>query len=1015
MNANYFKKTCNPKVMTAVCLFVGLPLFTQALEPAMGKSLDHKTNLAYVQQQTKEIKGTVVDAKTGETIPGANVLVKGTMTGTSTDFDGNFTLEVPKGAVLVVSYIGYNNLEVPASDKMNIRLMEDSQALEEVVVVGYSVQKKESLTGALQQLKGEKLTDITTPSVENMLNGKVPGVYVAPGSGQPGAQGAVVIRGKASINGSSAPLWVIDGVIVGSNAGALNPSDIETMTILKDAASTAIYGSEGANGVILVTTKKAKAGQTSVSVTAKLGISNLNTGNLKMMNGAELYDYYKSFSNAEEISFPRWNEDLRNSNYNWWDLATHTGFTQDYNISLSTGTDNLRAYFSGNVYDESGAVKGYDYTRYNFRMNLDYRPFKWLIIKPSVSGSKRDIKDQQYSVSAMYTMFPWDNPYNEDGSPAGHRNPSWVNSNTTNYLYDLQWNKSASNNYEFMGNFDFDLMFTDWLKFTSVNSFRWLGSNSNDYTDPRSNGGIGVNGRLYEYQSNTTRLYTNQYLTANKSFGKHSFTGLLGYEYNEYSGKAIAATGTGFVPGFQVLDVTALPEKVAGSLNEWAKQSYLFRVNYDYDSRYIGEFVIRRDGASEFGDNAKYGNFFSVSAGWNIARENWFKAEWVDALKLRGSYGTMGNRPSSLYPQYDLYSASVNYNGTSGLLISQVGNKDLTWETTYNGGVGVDATMFQSRLYVTFDWYDKTTDNILYKVPVSGITGVTSIWQNVGKMNNRGIELTVGGDIIRSKDWTWSMEFNMGHNRNELKKLYGDDPNMQIIAGDGSSIAGTVSKLLKPGLTTDAFYMQEWAGVNTETGAPQWYKTDADGNRVITEKYAEADQVVIGNSNPKVFGGITTSLMWKNLDFNANFGYSIGGQIYNYSRQEYDSDGTYTDRNQMKLMSDWNRWEKPGDVATHPVASYNNSSLANKSSSRYLEDADYFKLRSLSVGYTFNLSQYYIKQARVSLSGENLFCITKYSGVDPELPASDGSVMSTTGASVYPSTRKFMIGLNVTF
>ena len=259
------------------------------------------------------------------------------MIGTSTDFDGNFSLDVPQGAILVVSYIGYNNLEVPASANMNIRLIEDSQAIEEVVVVGYSVQKKESLTGALQQLKGDKLTDITTPSVENMLNGKIPGVYVAPGSGQPGAQGAVVIRGKASINGSSAPLWVVDGVIIGSSAGALNPSDIETMTILKDAASTAIYGSEGANGVILVTTKKAKAGQTAVNVSAKMGISNLNTGNLKMMNGAELYDYYKSFANSEQIAFPRWNEDLRNSNYDWWDLATHTGFTQDYNISLSTG------------------------------------------------------------------------------------------------------------------------------------------------------------------------------------------------------------------------------------------------------------------------------------------------------------------------------------------------------------------------------------------------------------------------------------------------------------------------------------------------------------------------------------------------------------------------------------------------------------------------------------------------------------------------------------------------------
>lgn len=968
-----------------------------------------------VQQQTKQIKGVVVDSKTGETIPGANVIVKGTVIGTSTDFDGNFKLEVPQGATLVVSYIGYNNLEIPESSDMTIRLVEDSQAIDEVVVVGYAVQKKESLTGALQQIKGDKLKDITTPSVENMLNGKIPGVYVAPGSGQPGAQGAVVIRGKASINGSSAPLWVIDGVIVGSSAGSLNPSDIENMTILKDAASTAIYGSEGANGVILVTTKKAKPGQAVINATAKMGITTLNNGNLEMMNGAELYDYYKSFSNASDIVFPRWNEDLRNSNFDWWDLATQNGFTQDYNVSLSTGTDVLSAYFSGNVYDEKGAVKGYDYTRYNFRMNIDYSPAKWITISPSVSGSKRDIKDQQYSVGAMYTMFPWDNPYNEDGTPVGHRDPSWVNSNSTNYLYDLQWNKSKSTAYEFMGNFDFNIKFTSWLTFKSVNSFRWTGSSSNSYTDPRSNGGMGVKGRLYEYQSNTNRLYTNQFLTFAKSFGSHNVSAILGYEYNDYTGKAISATGTGFVPGFEVLDVTALPEKVGGSLNEWAKQSVFLRANYDYASRYIGEFVVRRDGASEFGDNAKYGNFFSVSLAWNVAREKWFKASWVDALKVRGSYGTMGNRPSSLYPQYDLYSASVNYDGNSGLLISQVGNKDLTWETTYNGGLGIDANFFNNRLFVTFDWYDKSTDNILFRVPVSGITGVTSIWQNVGKMKNRGVELTIGGDIIRSKDWTWSLDINMGHNKNELKKLYGNNPNYQMIVSDGLGIAGTVDKLLKPGLSTDSYYIREWAGVNTETGAPQWYKTTKDGERVVTEKYAEADQVVLGSSNPKLFGGINTMVMWKNLDLNANFGYSIGGQIYNYSRQEYDSDGTYTDRNQMKLMKNWKRWEKPGDVATHPLASYNNSSNANKASSRYLEDKDYFKLRSISIGYTFRLPQYFIKQARLSFTGENLFCITDYSGVDPELPATDGSVMSSTGPSVYPSTRKYMFGLNVTF
>lgn len=990
-------------------------------------SLNVKSSERMIAQQTSTIAGVVVDATTGEPIIGANVLVKGTTNGTSTDFDGNFSLEVPAGATLVVSYIGYVNLEMKATaGKMTIKLREDTQALDEVVVVGYGTQKRESLTGAMQTLKSDKLTDITTPSVENMLNGKAPGVYVAPGSGQPGSSGTVVIRGTATISGSTAPLWVVDGVIVGDAAGELNPADIETMTILKDAASTAIYGSQGANGVIVVTTKRGKTGKMNLNVSAKWGISNLNNGNLEMMNGAELYDYYKSFSNASEISFPRWNENLRNSNYDWWDLATHTGFTQDYNVSLSGGSEQLKSFFSVGVYDEDGAVKGYDYTRYNFRFKTDYTPFKWLTVKPQVSGSKKDIKDQQYDTTSMYTKFPWDSPYDENGNPSGHYNEEWVNSNSTNYLYDLQWNKTNASTYEFMGNLDFDVKFTDWLTFSSVNSYKWLDYSSTAYTDPRSSSGEGVNGRIEEEHKRTIRRYTNQILRFNKTFGKHSVNALAAYEFNDYSYAKKKSIGTGFVPGLEVLDATAIPEKTSGSLTQWAVQSYLFNANYAYDNKYLAQLSFRRDGASNFGDNAKYGNFFSISAGWNINREEWFHADWVDVFKLRASFGSVGNRPFDLYPQYDLYAAAlsdgktISYNGIPGLLITQVGNKDLTWEKTYTTGVGVDLNMFDNRLRFVGDFYNKYTSNILYKVPVSGITGVTVLWQNVGEMLNRGFELSIGGDIIRSKDWNWSVDFNMGYNHNELKKLYEGMSENGIIASDNSGIAGTVSKLLKPGYNVDTYYIREWAGVNPETGAPQWYTTDDKGNRVVTEKYAEADEVIHGKSSPDVFGGFSTSLSWKNIDLNANFGFSIGGKIYNYSRQEYDSDGAYTDRNQIKLQGDWNRWEKPGDIATHPVASYNNSSNSNKASSRYLEDADFLKLRSLTIGYNLQLPKYYIQNLRVFLTGENLFCITSYSGVDPELPASDdetkvSKVQSSTGAGVYPSVRKFMVGLNVTF
>lgn len=953
-------------------------------------------------------------------VVGASIVVKGTTNGNVSDSNGQVVLEgLKRGDIIQVSFIGYITQEIPYTGQANIKIAmkEDSQALEEVVIVGYGTQKKESLTGALQTLKDEKLTDITTPSVENMLNGKVSGVFVAPGSGQPGAKGAVMIRGKATLNGSTAPLWVIDGVIVGDGAGLLNPSDIETMTILKDAASTAIYGSEGANGVILIMTKSAKSGKMQINASAKLGVSTLNNGNLEMMNGAELYDYYKSFNNQEMVNFTRWNPELRNANFDWWDLATQSGFTQDYNLSISGGNENLKSYFSVGFYDEEGAVKGYDYSRYTFRYRSTYTPFKWLTIRPSVSGGLRDVEDAQYSVTAMYSMFPWDSPYDENGELVPDRYQGWVNSQQTNYLNDLSYgNHTDYKTYEFLGNLDFDIKITDWLTFRSTNSYQYTNYYYHSYSDPRSNGASGVNGRIEEYQSNTARRYTNQLLNFNKVFDKHSVDAILAYEFKDYQGKATKAIGTGFAPGFEVLDVTALPEAVGGSLSESASQSFFFRGNYAYDNRYVAELSLRRDGASNFGTDARYGNFYSVSAGWNIHRENWFNADWVDALKVRASYGTMGNRPGGLYPQYALYSVSANYDGVPGTLISQLGNPDLTWEQTSTLGLGVDANLFDNRLHIVFDYYNKYTTDVLFQTPITGITGVTSRWQNVGEISNKGVELTIGGDIIRSKDWNWNLEVNLGHNKNMVEKLYGDDPDLQIINGGGIGIAGEADKILKVGYSSDAFYMKEWAGVNPETGAPQWYTTAEDGSRVITEDYAKADQVICPPSTPKLFGGFNTSLNWKNIDLNAVFGFSMGGKIYNYSRQEYDSDGTYTDRNQMKLMDGWSRWEKPGDIATHPVASYNNQSNSHKASTRYLEDSDFLKLRSLTIGYNLSLPQYYIQNMRIFFSGENLFTITGYSGVDPEIPAKDGTtVIGSAGPSVYPSTRKFMFGLNLTF
>ena len=876
-------KTCFAK---SSCIVLASALFCTSL-PALATSSTAGTNLA-VQQQDQKLKGQVIDATTGEPVIGVNVLVKGSTNGTITDIDGKYELNAPAGAILQISFIGYKTVEIAATtSEQTIKLHEDTETLDEVVVVGYGVQKKESLTGAMSTLKENRLKDVTTPTVENMLNGKVSGVYVAPGSGQPGSNGAVQIRGRATLSGSTSPLWVIDGVIVGEDPGVLNPSDIENMTILKDAASTAIYGSQGANGVIIVTTKMGKSEKMKINASVKLGVSTMTNGKMEVMNGAELYDYYASFPNQEDIKFSRWNPELRNANFDWGELASQAGFTQDYNISLSGGNEKMSSYFSLGYYSEEGTVKGYKYDRYSFRYRSNYKPFSWLTIKPNISGSMKNTDDSQYDYTAKYTMFPWDSPYDEDGNLVPDRYSGWVDSSDLNYLNSISYgNHTARKTYEFSGNFDFDIKITDWLTFTSVNNYRWTGYFQSTYTDPRTDSASGVQGRVEEEQTNNIQRYTNQYLTFNKIFGKHSVQALLAYEFMDTSAKVINAKGTGIVSGFEVLDATATPEEVGGNLTEWAKQSVFAKANYTYDNRYLAEVSLRRDGASNFGDDKKYGNFFSISAGWNINREKWFKADWVDVLKLRASYGSVGNIPYSKYPQYGLYSVSSNYNGIPAILISQVGNKDLTWEQTYTAGVGIDANFFNNRLRFVFDYYNKYTSNILYQVPVSGLTGITSRWQNVGEMRNSGIEITIGGDIIRTKDWLWSLDLNMGYNKNKLEKLYGDDPNMMIIGGGGNdtSIAGAAEKVLKVGYSTDRYYLREWAGVDPKNGAPLWYKNDGSGE--TTSNYSEAKQVMTEATSPKLFGGFNTSLTWKNIDLNASFGFSLGGKIYNYSHQE---------------------------------------------------------------------------------------------------------------------------------
>ncbi len=977
-------------------------------------------------QEKMTVQVSVTDTN-GDPLPGATVLEVGTRNSTTADVNGKTTISVPANATLEVSFMGYTPQQVSVTGTtMNVQLEESGVLLDEVVMVGYGSVKKTDLTGAVAALNAKKLNTVTSPRVEDMLNGKAPGVFVGSGSGQPGSEGAIIIRGKTTVNGSTAPLWVVDGVIIGDAAGYLNPADIESMTVLKDAASTAIYGSQGSNGVIVVTTKKGIAGQPVVSVTAKAGASFLNPGNMDMMDGSELYDLYNSFPNKTGGLFitDAWNEGLKKRNFNWWDQVSQTGMTQDYNVSIRGGTEKVKVYASLGYYDETGAIKGYDYSKYSGRVNVEYQMYDWLTIKPSASLSRRDTYSQQHSVTSIYYNLPWDSPYKPDGSifkTGADADPIWIgNVAATNYLYDLQWNYTATRAYEFMGNFDFNIKITDWLSFESVNNYRMGTYDYTYYADPRSIGGESDKGSLRKYHTVYDRLYFNQLFRFNKTFNEvHHINGLVAYEWNEYNYDYMDATGASIPPGAEILSLAATPKTVAGSKSDWAVQSFFGNVNYAYENRYMFQGSLRRDGASNFGKNKQYGTFFSLSGAWNIHEEAFFEPvkAIVNSAKLRLSYGSTGNRPNSTYPSYTVYSLdkAYSYNGVTGALISgSAGNPDMTWETTYTLNGGLDVSLFDSRLNVSLDLYNKKTSGLLYRVLLPSVWGVSDVWRNVGEVDNKGIELTIGGDVIRTDDWRWNIEANLGSNKNKVVKLYGDIKEMNA-AGE-LNLAGIATKILKPGYDMDTWYVPEWAGVNPTDGTPQWY-TNKDGQRELTSVLAEAQNTTIGAYTPKFFGGFNTTLTWRFLDLNAVFSYSVGGKIFNYSRREYDSDGAYTDRNQMNLMDGWSRWEKPGDVATHPQARFGGNNDSNGVSSRYLEDGSYLKLKALTLGCNLPVRIPYVSGIRLYVSGENLLTFTGYSGVDPEVPidADTRAVVGNVGPGVYPGVRKIMFGVNVTF
>ena len=957
-----------------------------------------KTTQTDAAQQKRHITGVVKDIK-GETIIGANIMIKGTGTGVSTNIDGEFSIEAAAGEELIVSFIGYltQTIKIDSQKTLNIKLLEDTKTLEEVVVVGYTVQTKSAVTGSVAVVKADKLKDVNTLEVGSMLQGKVSGVYVSGSSGEPGQASKIRIRGKGTLNSSVSPLWVVDGVIVGEDPG-LNPNEIDNISVLKDGSATALYGSRAANGVIVVTTKRGEYDANKYSVSVNAGVSLLSTGRLEMMNSQELYDYQKSWNNQSWFT-----EELLKHNTDWFKEASKPGLYTNANITYTGSSGRMRSFVMADYYREEGAIKDFTLDRFTFRSNNDVKFTDRFTMSTKISGSLSRTDSQQRSVYNTYLYLPWDFPYNEDGSIRSGQEQDWRGRDGINDMYDLQWNWSRSKKLTVDGTINFNYQITDWLRFESNNYIRYISNRSESYTDKRSRSGQSDKGSLSNSNSLLTKQFTNQMIRFEKSFGKHKVNALGAYEYTRHFYESTSAEGRGIQPGREILDVTTGIKSIGGYKDAIATQSALFNANYDYDNRYMGQVSYRMDESSCFGKNNRMGHFFTVSGGWNIQNETFFESlrESVNQLKVRVSYGSLGNTPGAYYGHYPLYS-SMMYNDEVAYFPSQMGNADLSWEKCYTTNIGIDARFFD-RFGVTIDLYNKNTSDLLYYAPLPNISGYTGQYKNVGAINNKGLEISLNADVIRTSKFQWTSDFNIGFNRNRVTELYGGKPELKGL------------KRLEEGRDMDEWYLREWAGVDPANGSPLWYTTDENGKRTTTDSYNKADRVYCGSAAPKFTGGWMNSFSYKGFTLTANFDFVYGNLLYNQSRELLDSDGAYADYNSMKLKSGWKRWEKEGDIATHPKAINGGNKNSNKSSSRYLEKGNYFSLRNLSLGYSIPeklCGKLGLQRVNVSCSADNLFTLTPFSGVSPQL--SDSSTDGYAG-TIYPLSRRIVFGLNVSF
>lgn len=951
----------------------------------------------------KTIKGVINDEQ-GETIIGASVIIKGEDTGTTSDMDGRFTLEAPEGATLVISYIGYHTQEVKVRKRSLLRvvLKEDNQLLDEVVVVGYGTVKKSDLTGAVSGVSNRQYKNQPVQRVENILQGRTPGVEVTATSGMPGASMKVRVRGTTSINKSSDPLYVIDGIISSSGLDGINPSDIQSMEILKDASSTAIYGSRGSNGVILITTKQGSEGKAQVTFDASVGLSTVRK-QYDLLNAYEYATALNDIRGSSTISA----EDLEaykngTKGINWTDLLTRTGITQDYRLAISGGNEKVKYLISGNVLDQEAITIMSDYKRYGIRANIDSEVKPWLTISAKLNASSLHKHNEGGANWLHVTNF---SPTMELKDPeTGVYNTDPYNMIGSSPYGEMIVNNSDSYSYNLNANLTLLFKIMNGLTLSVQGGYDYDNSPSYSFRSkldsPGAINSASNTNALHNYWQNTNNL------TWQKQFGDHSFTAMGVWEISRSWDSQLKGTGSNLnneSVGYWNLGNAAIRD-ASNSYTEFSLASGIVRANYDYKKRYFITAALRADGSSKFQGDNKWGYFPSAAVAWDIAQESFMSNQHVlDQLKLRASFGVTGNQDIAAYSTLGMLSGASYGWGTStsstGYWGYQFATPGITWEKTYQYDLGLDMSI--GGFNITVDWFKKQTKDLLFQKQVPKYNGGGTYWVNQGKLNNTGVELSLTTFPVKGAV-TWETSLNASYVKNEVADLAGDD---FVLTANYSDLGGPL-QIMKPGYPMGSFYVYQWKGFD-DKGANLYQK--ADGS--LTTNPTSDDLVVKGQASPKWTVGWNNTVTWKNWTLNVFFNAATGYDRLNISRFMAAS---MTGVSRFVTLRDayfkgWDHVANKADALYPSLTNTDNKSYAN--SDFWLEDASFIKLKNISLSYRIPRRVLKFASVQLSVSAQDLFTITRYKGMDPEVYTSyDG-----LDYGAYPIPRTITFGAKFRF